>query len=1020
MTAPFVGRRAELAQLVTCVDALERGQGSLCVLIGEPGIGKTRLAEELAHLAEARGARAVWGSAWDGGGAPAYWPWIQIVRDLRSDLPEPDDRLRNDLGPLWDAGTGEVEAATDVELLRFRRFDALRAVLQLAGAHRPLVAILDDMHAADRATLHALEAVARLLRNLRVMLIVTHREAEARLDPELGNQLARIARHGTALRLSHLSRNDADKMLAGLDVLPQRVVDQIYQLTGGNPLFLGETIRLVRTGARPHEVPDGVRAIIRERLARLDDAARAVIEAAAVIGREMDQGALERTSGIGPAAFARSLRDLRLAGALEDRGDRVQFVHALFRESVYGDLDVTRRGELHLRCAHHLADDPLAIEPLARHALAALPAGDAAAALEWAVRAGEAAARSLAFDRAVDMFDGAIRAARQLPPDAGRDIDLELRLAEALAQLGQDERASALCVRAADRARDMGDGARMARAALTLGAKLRIGFVDTQLIRLLEEALAMLGDSEPALRSRAMARLAAAQQPAPEPEPPMQTARAAVALARTTGDADVLMQTLFAAGAALADYAHPDERLELARELVELALARRQLVVAQQGYARMAIDLLELSDVTGADAAIAAHARLGAALGHPRWQWRGHLMLAMRAMMEGRFEDAEAERAEARRLIALAEDRNGETTLAVQRLGSVRARPTGTLAELDGDDLENLLALDYMSDIVAAIRACLAARAGNVEPARRILPRLASLSQYASSSDPLFLSLLADIAAIVGDPGQAEAILHRLDRHADRVWTWGVFGMMWEGPASQHRGALLQVVGREAEAVACFHDALAVAEAVSAEPLAARMRSRLAGSSAPQPPRAVAPAPELTLSREGDVWTVRSGTGRVQLKHSRALDMLDQLVRNPGREFHVFDLAAPAPGEPGAAIDLGDAGPALDDMAKQSYRNRLRELDEELAQAEAWADNGRCERLRAEREFLAEQLAGAVGLGGRDRRSALAVERARVNVQKRLRGVVKKIGETLPDLAHQLENDLKTGTYVSYRRESRS
>jgi hypothetical protein len=164
----------------------------------------------------------------------------------------------------------------------------------------------------------------------------------------------------------------------------------------------------------------------------------------------------------------------------------------------------------------------------------------------------------------------------------------------------------------------------------------------------------------------------------------------------------------------------------------------------------------------------------------------------------------------------------------------------------------------------------------------------------------------------------------------------------------------------------------------------------------------------FTLAREGEVWSITCAEGSVRLKHSRALEMLDEVVRQPGRELHVLELG-------GEQVDTGDAGEVFDETAKQAYRRRVAELEEELEEASAWVDLGRRDRLVAELDLIKEELARGLGLGGRHRRTGAAVERARVNVQKRLRGVIKKIAASFPGLASHLETHVKTGTYVSYR-----
>jgi hypothetical protein len=200
--------------------------------------------------------------------------------------------------------------------------------------------------------------------------------------------------------------------------------------------------------------------------------------------------------------------------------------------------------------------------------------------------------------------------------------------------------------------------------------------------------------------------------------------------------------------------------------------------------------------------------------------------------------------------------------------------------------------------------------------------------------------------------------------------------------------------------------------------LIAKTRSELPAQAppvSPAVPLAPLPPPKLSLVRDGEIWSVGWDGQEIRLKHSRALEILAGLVEHPGREFHVLALGPPEAGE---AVDLGDGGELLDDEARAAYRRRLGELDGEIEEARQWADLGRSDRLAAERAFLAEELARGTGLGGRPRRAGAAVERARVNVQKRLRGLIKKLGEVAPGLGRHLESEIKTGTYVSYGRRT--
>ena len=373
--------------------------------------------------------------------------------------------------------------------------------------------------------------------------------------------------------------------------------------------------------------------------------------------------------------------------------------------------------------------------------------------------------------------------------------------------------------------------------------------------------------------------------------------------------------------------------------------------------------------------------------------------------------------------------------------------------------------MQYIAELAPLTRASMFARLGDLAGARRCLEALpADLRRFAAN--PLAIALLTDAVLSVGDRGRAAQLVPMVEAYRGRCLSWGVYGLIWEGPVTHLEGALQVVLGQWAAAVPALEQALAMAEAVGARPLAARAarevawalwhrgeagdreraRQHLARAAAlaaelgmvhlqaaiartgatlraqAKPPR---PAPSLRqplrcplpiqLAREGqhgDIWLVAWGGRQSRLKHARGLEILEQLLREPGREFHVLALGG---GDAGEVIDLGDAGEVLDEDARTAYRQRLRELEQELEEAQAWADAGRRNRLQAEIEFLSEELGRAVGLGGRVRRSGAAVERARSNVQKRIRAVIRKLDETWPELASHLDTHVRTGTYVSYR-----
>jgi hypothetical protein len=155
---------------------------------------------------------------------------------------------------------------------------------------------------------------------------------------------------------------------------------------------------------------------------------------------------------------------------------------------------------------------------------------------------------------------------------------------------------------------------------------------------------------------------------------------------------------------------------------------------------------------------------------------------------------------------------------------------------------------------------------------------------------------------------------------------------------------------------------------------------------------------------------VVEGSVELRLSDSKGLRWLAQLVSEPGREFHVLDLSAPA-----GASDGGDSGELLDGRARQEYRLRLESLESEIAEAETNNDAGRAAALGVELDFLKAEIGRALGLGGRERRAGGAAERARINVQRRLRDALRRITLQHPELGQRLERAVKTGIYCCYR-----
>src|SRR5271155_5349753 len=226
----FVGRERELSELRASLASVAGGRGQLFCLIGEPGIGKTRLTEEVAAEAERGGAKVAWGRCWEGGGAPAYWPWMQALRHCArtidagaadSMLPStarqmlglaPESRGEISLAENWPRATMlsglPSSGGSTFDPARFELFDSIAAYLKRLSNDAPLVLVLDDLHAADADSLHLLRFVTRELPQSRILIMGTYRDTEARLSAEHADLLSSIGREGRTIHLGGLNGSE--------------------------------------------------------------------------------------------------------------------------------------------------------------------------------------------------------------------------------------------------------------------------------------------------------------------------------------------------------------------------------------------------------------------------------------------------------------------------------------------------------------------------------------------------------------------------------------------------------------------------------------------------------------------------------------------------------------------------------------------------------------------------------------------------------------------------------------------
>lgn len=1036
----LVGRATELAALEQSLGNALAGRGELWLLCGEPGIGKSRIAEEVSSLAEGR-ATVLWGSCWEAGGAPAYWPWIQVLRKLlraRGDaelsallgtracwllqiLPEIAHRLVDlDAPPSLDP----AEA-------RFQLFDTVSAALRDASDERPLLIVLEDLHAADTASLLMLDFVARELRHASMLVLATYRDAEASHSAS-GPLLSRVERHAHKLPLLPWDRDRVAEYLAmTLGAPPDpATVRSVWQLSEGIPLFVGEATRLLAEGGDVERIiPDGARGAIRARLAALPSRVHRTLSIASALGRDFTTSALARACEEDPAEVEASIRVAVGSAAIRwVAGESHRFSHILIREVLHDELPTAERRALHRRLADDLAarldgPAPPPWSELAHHLLEAGPDARSRAldALEQTARD---ALEQLAFDDAVIALVRACEACDD--SDLRRRAELWIELGRAHALTGDVGASKRACERAIDATRKLGDPELFARAALAHGSALVFAEVDAFLVSTLQEALEALDDEPSALRAEVMARLAAAMQPAEDPSVPIAIAHRAIAMAREVGDPAALLRSLRYGGSALMDLSPARDRRPLNEEMVALASRLRAPVDAWRGTQRLVFDALELNDRAGVDQAIDACERIANELSHAEYRWPVAALRAMTAIFEGRVDAAEHCHAEARRLAAKTANRGAPRTLTLQRMGILRLNGSSSAAQwLEiAEHISTWTGLMGLLGDAFVIEAL--ARGGQTEAARRKLDGMV-LSDLLRLGDMSLVEPIVYALALLGDRRWVTELLARLGPERGRFVSWGTIGMVWGPPVRFLLGYLHRSAGDidaarreliEAEREARSLGGLAWAEA------AARLAGSLEpnddvvsppadeASESPSPARlSTPPAEGFSMLRTGDAWSIRHAGTTFQVRHTKGMALLARLVAHPGREFHALDLS-------GSSLEegslLGEGTELIDKTARAAYERRVHELREQLEEAELLSDMGRAEVARAELDAIATELARAVGLGGRHRKAGGAAERARVNVQRRLRDAIARIEIHDPALARHLGWAVRTGAFCSY------
>lgn len=1101
---PFVGRAAELERLQQRLQDVRARHGGVVMLVGEPGIGKTRTAEEFAERARYAGAQILWGRCYEGESAPPYGPFAEAIATYATGTDA--EELRTDLGlgaaPIARLVPALRERLPDIpepvalqpDEERIRLLDAVSQFLIALSARTPVVVVVDDLHWADRGSIALLRHVARFAPRHCLLVLGTYRDVEVESTSALADALRALPRETSYehIKLEGLDTQEVEQlleMIADQDV-PDTFVSAIRAETSGNPFFIREVLlqlitenKITRQGGswvstlsiEEMKIPEGVRQVIGRRLSQLSADANRLLSAAAgfnglfrfdiaaaVAGFDEAHG----LSAVDEALGAQMLR----AGSTPDTYD---FTHALIRHTLYEELSPSRQVRLHRQIAE--AMDRVYGDRVAEHAAQVAYQYHRSASLPGAERG--VAHALLAADRAEAAYarDDSVTFLRMtlelLPQNDARRARTLGRLGMALSwALNFDEALPAMREAGDLIARTEGEDAAadyLAEAAMGLwgAGRQREGWA------LASQGLGYIGDRRDITWVRLMANDIIRRE-AEDPEHP-----------------GIIVDT--------------PERSAMGEITTCLSFSRSEEIFLGSSGFLFPKSRQEVLDRLGDSPFWLMHFAGEYRRSLPLWE-----DLVTESQREGRIADAGAYSAHAARCHS-ALGNSAAARAAYDRGAVLAGRLTGaffqkaslnaakydmqTVADEGWEDFfreaslqQHTIEANFVLAAAQAMVARLFARLGRTEDSLFLLGALLSPLERAPGWAVGYTLIACEAAAalwLIGRTDHIEVIERNLrEKVVVPDFRWATVD------ARLSMGQLCALQGRYDEAVEWFAHARAVLDEQGARPLRAivdfdealmyhrragagdreRMHSLLnvalqqfralempgwikraeglqheatqaaveRGQESPLPLRPLGEGRgeghqirEAVFRQEGEYWSIAYEGMTFRLRDAKGLHYIAHLLRHPGQEFHARDLVALVGDPAGAAAlaspsvreeqlvaraDLGNAGVLLDAQAKAAYKRRITELRQELEEAERFNDPGRVTRAREEIDFITNQLAAAVGLGGRDRVAASDAERARLAVTKRIKAAMAKIRDANPALAQHLSAAITTGYFCSY------